>query len=82
MPFFTTSFFISDDELLSNLGSGDQTSVQQHMIKLFDNRESLIFKQTCGSCNSMGMVSSENESFNFRNPVAAEGPVMVMDACC
>lgn len=67
---------------LSNLGSGDQTSVQQHMIKLFDNRESLIFKQTCGSCNSMGMVSSENESFNFRNPVAAEGPVMVMDACC
>lgn len=52
------------------------------MIKLFDNRESLIFKQTCGSCNSMGMVSSENESFNFRNPVAAEGPVMVMDACC
>ncbi|OHS98802.1 Dynein heavy chain family protein [Tritrichomonas foetus] len=72
---FPRFFFISDDELLSILGSGDPTSVQQHMIKLFDNGEALIFKNSRGSTMAAGMVSSEKESFDFRNLVAAEGPV-------
>lgn len=72
---FPRFFFISDDELLSILGSGDPTSVQQHMIKLFDNCESLQFKSSRGSTNATGMVSSEKESYEFKTPVACEGAV-------
>ena len=72
---FPRFFFISDDELLSILGSGDPTSVQQHMIKLFDNCESLIFKQSRGSTNATGMISSEKEQYEFRTPVQCEGAV-------
>jgi dynein heavy chain len=72
---FPRFFFISDDELLSILGSGDPTSVQQHMIKLFDNCETLIFKQARTSYLATGMISSESESFDFKTNVPAEGQV-------
>ena len=38
---FPRFFFISDDELLSILGSSEPTCVQEHMIKMFDNIVSL-----------------------------------------
>jgi dynein heavy chain len=34
---FPRFYFISDDELLAVLGTSDPTSVQEHMLKLFDN---------------------------------------------
>lgn len=34
---FPRFYFISDDELLAMLGTADPTSVQEHMLKLFDN---------------------------------------------
>lgn len=50
-------FFISDDELLSVLGTADPTSIQEHMLKLFDNCASLTF--TRGNKAVTGMTSSE-----------------------
>jgi hypothetical protein len=34
---FPRFYFISDDELLAVLGTSDPASVQEHMLKLFDN---------------------------------------------
>ncbi|KXZ49756.1 DHC2 protein [Gonium pectorale] len=70
---FPRFFFISDDELLSILGTSDPTSVQEHMLKLFDNCASLVFGR--GNKTITGMVSSEKEGFEFRNVVPIEGAV-------
>lgn len=34
---FPRFYFISDEELLSVLGTSEAASVQEHMLKLFDN---------------------------------------------
>lgn len=70
---FPRFFFISDDELLSILGTSDPTSVQEHMLKLFDNCAQL--KLGRGNKTVIGMVSSEGETFDFRNVVNIEGAV-------
>ncbi|GMH41526.1 hypothetical protein BSKO_09436 [Bryopsis sp. KO-2023] len=72
---FPRFFFISDDELLSILGTSDPTSVQEHMLKLFDNCASLRFGR--GNKSVVGMTSSEKEGFDFLAPVAIEGAVEV-----
>ena len=54
---FCRFFFISDDELLSVLGTADPTSIQEHMLKLFDNCASLTFSR--GNKAVTGMTSSE-----------------------
>ncbi|KAH8057483.1 dynein light chain binding protein [Aureococcus anophagefferens] len=46
---FSRFYFISDDELLSVLGSSDPTSIQVHMLKLFDNVKELIFARNAKS---------------------------------
>ncbi|KAK3269901.1 Dynein heavy chain cytoplasmic, partial [Cymbomonas tetramitiformis] len=70
---FPRFFFISDDELLSILGTSDATSVQEHMLKLFDNCAELKFGR--GNKNVVGMKSSEGEAFEMRTPVSVEGAV-------
>lgn len=70
---FPRFYFISDDELLSILGTSDPTSVQEHMLKLFDNCAALRYGR--GNKSVIGMTSSEKESFDFRAPVVIEGPV-------
>eukprot|EP00798_Chlamydomonas_sp_ICE-L_P031817 gene31817-7021_t len=72
---FPRFFFISDDELLSILGTSDPTSVQEHMLKLFDNCALLKFGR--GNKTVIGMVSSEKEAFDFRQPVPIEGAVEI-----
>ncbi|XP_033627732.1 dynein heavy chain 10, axonemal-like [Asterias rubens] len=73
---FPRFFFISDDELLSILGSSDPTCVQEHIIKMYDNIASLRLqegnnKETLVSA----MVSAEGEVMEFRQNIPAEGRV-------
>ncbi|CAH1801914.1 unnamed protein product [Owenia fusiformis] len=73
---FPRFFFISDDELLSILGSSDPECVQEHMIKMYDNIASLKFQK--GNNNetlATAMVSSEGETMEFRTNITAEGRV-------
>ncbi|KAM4746443.1 dynein axonemal heavy chain 10 [Anableps anableps] len=73
---FPRFFFISDDELLSILGSSDPACVQEHMIKMYDNIASLKFDvETSGERIVSAMVSAEGEVMEFRNPVPVEGRV-------
>lgn len=70
---FPRFFFISDDELLSVLGNSDPTSIQVHLLKLFDNVKDMHF----GRNNKVveGMASVEKEGFTFRTSTAIDGPV-------
>jgi len=72
---FSRFYFISDDELLSVLGSSDPTSIQVHMLKLFDNVKELKFGS--GAAKITGMVSSEKEGFDLQPASPVDGPVEV-----
>ena len=68
---FPRFYFITDDDLLSILGSSDLNSIQSHLIKLFDNVKSLGFDKG----KIVNMVSEEGESFNYYEPYKPEGAV-------
>ncbi|XP_053509735.1 dynein axonemal heavy chain 10 isoform X2 [Ictalurus furcatus] len=73
---FPRFFFISDDELLSILGSSEPSCVQEHMIKMYDNIASLRFDTgTNGETVVAAMVSAEGEVMELRQAVPAEGRV-------
>ncbi len=71
--FFSRFFFVSDDELLSVLGTSDPSSVQQHMLKMFDNCKALSFVKQNKGIN--GMTSSEGEPYEMKAVVPVEGAV-------
>jgi dynein heavy chain, axonemal len=71
---FPRFYFISDDELLSILGSSDPRAVQEHMLKMFDNRAQPNFE---GDSTVMeGVSSAESELMVFVRTVAPEGLAM------
>lgn len=70
---FPRFFYISDDELLSILGSSDPENVQKQIRKMFGNVSELIFKPS--SKTILGMKSPEKEEFLFANNVVAENVV-------
>eukprot|EP00750_Incisomonas_marina_P009230 INCI15857.2.p1 GENE.INCI15857.2~~INCI15857.2.p1 ORF type:complete len:4529 (-),score=890.01 INCI15857.2:58-13644(-) len=70
---FPRFFFISDDELLSVLGTSDPESIQQHLLKLFTNCERYKFVR--GKRGVGGMISSEGETYDFDNVAPVEGAV-------
>ncbi|XP_058850532.1 dynein axonemal heavy chain 10 [Acipenser ruthenus] len=73
---FPRFFFISDDELLSILGSSDPSCVQEHMIKMYDNIASLKFQEgNNGEMLATAMVSAEGEMMDLRQAIPAEGRV-------
>ncbi|XP_059533127.1 dynein axonemal heavy chain 10 [Myotis daubentonii] len=73
---FPRFFFISDDELLSILGSSEPLCVQEHMIKMYDNIAALRFQDgDSGEKLVSAMISAEGEVMEFRKTVRAEGRV-------
>ncbi|TPX31992.1 hypothetical protein SmJEL517_g04802 [Synchytrium microbalum] len=72
---FPRFFFISDEELLSILGSHDPKNVQEHIIKMFDNVLKLSFGTGKLEKAVIGMASSEGELLEFRTPTMVEGRV-------
>merc|ERR1719428_633384 len=69
---FPRFYLISDEELLSILGTSEPTAVQPHMLKLFDNCQQLDFGRRRVVT---GMFSDEQEHFDFHASQKAEGPV-------
>ncbi|ESN91800.1 hypothetical protein HELRODRAFT_96436 [Helobdella robusta] len=73
---FPRFFFISDDELLSILGSSEPECVQEHMVKMFDNIAMLNkVTKASTSISAIGMVSGEGEVMDFKRWVLVEGRV-------
>ncbi|RKO94122.1 dynein heavy chain and region D6 of dynein motor-domain-containing protein [Blyttiomyces helicus] len=72
---FPRFFFISDEELLSILGSHDPRNVQEHIIKMFDNIIKLNFGTGKNEKAIVGMGSSEGEVLDFIRVVPVEGRV-------
>lgn len=73
---FPRFFFLSDDELLSILGSTEATCIQEHMVKIFDNIGALKFgSQAPDKTLALAMISCEREIMDFRNAVFTEGRI-------
>ncbi|CAF3538826.1 unnamed protein product [Rotaria sordida] len=73
---FPRFFFISDDELLSILGSAEPSAIQEHMIKMFDNIASLrLIKVSDTITQAQAMISAEKEEMQFKQSVITEGRV-------
>ncbi|CAF4691617.1 unnamed protein product, partial [Rotaria sp. Silwood1] len=73
---FPRFFFISDDELLSILGSAEPSAIQEHMIKMFDNIASLrLIKVSDTITQAQAMISAEKEEMPFKQSVITEGRV-------
>lgn len=70
---FPRFYFLSDEDLLSILGNSEISSVQPHMLKLFDNCKELLVSKS--GKNIIGMESDEGERFDFREQKKAEGAV-------
>ncbi|KAI5709065.1 hypothetical protein M8J76_009444 [Diaphorina citri] len=74
---FPRFFFISDDELLSILGSSSPTAIQEHIVKMFDNVQSLKMadSESPGVKTISAMISCENEVMDFRTPQLTFGEI-------
>jgi dynein heavy chain len=72
---FPRFFFISDEELLSILGSHDPKNVQDHIIKMYDNVLKVNFGTGKYDKFIVGMTSAEGEILEFRQPVSIDARV-------
>ena len=81
--YFPRFYFISDDELLSIIGSSDPIHIQPYLQKMFDNISGLNFihldenASNDESINAMGMISLEQEEMTFLTSIECQGKVEV-----
>ncbi|CAL7939586.1 unnamed protein product [Xylocopa violacea] len=72
-PRFT---FLSNDELLSILGSGLPTAIQEHVGKMFDNLDKFRFELKNNERTVVtALISCEKEVMEFRNVVLADAKI-------
>jgi len=75
---FPRFYFLSDDELLSIIGSLDPNHIQGYLQKMFDNILALNFnKLEQNFFYAQGMISLEKEEMNFLNPIECNGKVEI-----
>jgi len=73
---FSRFYFISDNDLLSILSNTNPNSIQEHIVKMFDNVGSLLFANDSHKRTLVtAMVSCEKETMKFRKNVVVEGPI-------
>jgi len=70
---FARFYFVSDDDLLSILGSSNPENVQEHMPKMFDNVSNVEFGK--GARQALGLNSGEKEQLLFTTPVSTENAI-------
>ena len=70
--FFARFYLLSDEDLLSILGSTDVATVQPLLLKMYDNCKELMVRQ---GKMVYGMISDEGESFELNKVIKAERPV-------
>jgi len=70
--------FISDDELLSILGSSSPIAIREHVGKMFDNLDKFaLVSDNTDRLIATALISSEREVMDFRNPVSTESQVEI-----
>lgn len=70
--------FISDDELLSILGSSNPAVIQEHVGKMFDNLDKFkLMPDNTDRLIVTALISCEREVMEFRKPVATEYTIEV-----
>lgn len=69
---FARFYFLSDDELLSIIGSTNPKQIQIYLPKMFENIFALDFTE---SMDVQGMISFEKEQLNFRNSISCQDKV-------
>lgn len=73
--YFPRFNFLSDNELLLILGNNNPNCIQEHIVKMFDNVESLLFIHSRKNILVNAMISCEKEKMDFKSKVIIEGSV-------
>lgn len=75
--YFPRFYFLSDNELLLVLGNNNPNCIQEHIVKMFDNVESLLFTHSRKNTRILvnAMISCEKEKMDFKSKVMIEGSV-------
>lgn len=75
--YFPRFYFLSDNELLLILGNNNPHNIQEHIVKMFDNVESLLFTHSRKNILVNAMISCEKEKMDFKSKVMIEGSVEI-----